>query len=216
MVGVVLLLITVPWHSGLSGYLLAWDNRAYWGTMVTTKITSLAPGGGILLTLLGTDGNSIGRQTFSRFYAAHVTLLPIVMLLLIVLHVYLVRKHGVTPAPGDETLPKKKFFPEQVYKDTVATFLVRGRGFDGGAGESALGHIADPTDIGYIPRPEWYFLFLFQMLKLFQGPLEFFGAIVLPGVAVGSLFLLPFIDRGKMLKLRQRTGAIALVIVAAA
>ncbi len=214
MVGVVLLLITMAF--GLSGYLLAWDNRAYWGTMVTTKITSLAPGGGILLTLLGTDGNSIGRQTFSRFYAAHVTLLPIVMLLLVVLHVYLVRKHGVTPAPGDETLPKKKFFPEQVYKDTVATFFwFAAVALMVALVKVPLGHIADPTDTGYIPRPEWYFLFLFQTLKIFEGPLEVFGAIVLPGVAVGSLFLLPFIDRGKMLKLRQRTGAIALVSVAA-
>jgi len=68
---------------------------------------------------------------------------------------------------------------------------------------------------GYNPRPEWYFLFLFQILKVFNGPLEVFGAIVLPGLAVGSLFLLPFIDRGKMLMIRQRTGAIALASVAA-
>lgn len=214
IVGVVLFLLTLAF--GLSGYLLAWDNRAYWGTMVTTQITALAPGGKILLTLLGTDGSSIGRQTFARFYTAHVTLLPLVMLLLVVFHVYLVRKHGVTPAPGDENLPKKKFFPEQVYKDTLATFvwfavvavmvaLVK----------VPLGHVADPTDTGYIPRPEWYFLFLFQILKVFSGPLEVFGAIVLPGLAIGSLFLLPFIDRGTMLRLRQRTGAIALAGVAA-
>ncbi len=214
MVGVVLLLLTLAF--GLSGYLLAWDNRAYWGTMVTTRITSLAPGGKILLTLLGTDGSSIGRETFARFYAAHVTLLPLLTLFLVVFHVYLVRKHGVTPAPGDENRPKKKFFPEQVYKDTVATFVW----FAAVAVLVALvkvplGHAADPTDTGYNPRPEWYFLFLFQILKAFNGPLEVFGAIVLPGLAVGSLFLLPFIDRGKMLMLRQRTGAIALASVAA-
>lgn len=214
MVGVVLLLITLAF--GLSGYLLAWDNRAYWGTMVTTRITSLAPGGKILLALLGTDGDSIGRQTFARFYAAHVTLLPIITLLLIIFHVYLVRKHGVTPAPGDENLPKKKFFPEQVYKDTVATFLW----FAVVAAMVAwvkvpLGHVADPTDTGYVPRPEWYFLFLFQMLKAFNGPLEVVGAIILPGLAVGSLFLLPFIDRGKMKQIRQRTGAIAVMTMLA-
>jgi ubiquinol-cytochrome c reductase cytochrome b subunit len=214
IVGVVMLLLTLAF--GLSGYLLAWDNRAYWGTMVTTQITSLAPGGKLLLTLLGTDGSSIGRQTFARFYTAHVTLLPLVMLLLVVLHVYLVRKHGVTPAPGDEVLPKKKFFPEQVYKDTLATFawfavVALMVAFV----KVPLGHVADPTDTGYIPRPEWYFLFLFQMLKVFNGPLEVFGAIVLPGLAVGSLFLLPFIDRGQMLRIRQRTGAIALASVAA-
>ena len=74
MVGVFSVLLTLAF--GLSGYLLAWDNRAYWGTMVTTQITALAPGGSLLLRVLGTDGGSIGRVTFARFYAAHVTLLP--------------------------------------------------------------------------------------------------------------------------------------------
>ena len=214
MVGVVLLLVTMAF--GLSGYLLAWDNRAYWGTVVTTRITSLAPGGAILLKLLGTDGNSIGRETFSRFYAAHVTLLPLVTLLLVVFHVYLVRKHGVTPAPGDADRPKKKFYPEQVYKDTVATFLwFAALALMVALVKVPLGHAADPTDTGYVPRPEWYFLFLFQTLKAFNGPMEVFGAIVLPGLAVGSLFLLPFIDRGTMLRIRQRTGAIAIASVGA-
>ena len=214
MIGVVLLLITLAF--GLSGYLLAWDNRAYWGTMVTTQITKLAPGGDLILRLLGTDGDSIGRVTFARFYAAHVTLLPIVTLLLIVLHVILVRKHGVTPAPGDENRPKKKFFPEQVYKDTVATFawfavLALMVAFV----KVPLGNVADPTDTSYIPRPEWYFLFLFQMLKVFEGKLEVVGAIILPGIAVGSLLLMPFIDRAKAIQVRQRTTAIGVVVLAA-
>ena len=152
MVGVVLLLLTMAF--GLSGYLLAWDNRAYWGTMVTTRITSLAPGGAILLRLMGTDGNSIGRETFARFYAAHVTLLPLITLLLVVFHVYLVRKHGVTPAPGDENRPKKKFFPEQVFRDTVATFLwFAAVALMVALVKVPLGHAADPTDTGYNPAP---------------------------------------------------------------
>ncbi len=44
-----------------------------------------------------------------------------------------------------------------------------------------LEQLADPTDTSYIPRPEWYFLFLFQTLKLFNGPLEVVGSVVLPG-----------------------------------
>ena len=58
-----------------------------------------------------------------------------------------------------------------------------------------LEQLADPTDTTYIPRPEWYFLFLFQTLKLFKGPLEVVGAVVLPGLAVLALILVPFIDR---------------------
>ncbi len=213
ILGVVLLLLTLAF--GLSGYLLPWDTRAYWGTVVTTHIAALAPGGSILLRILGTDGNSIGRVTFARFYAAHVSLLPILTLLLIVFHVYLVRKHGVTPAPGDELLPKKKFFPVQVFKDTLAIFAwVVALACMVAFVKVPLGHLADPLDTSFVPRPEWYFLFLFQALKLFQGPLEVFGAVVLPGLAVALLVLMPFIDRGRAVMLRQRTAAIILVVLA--
>ncbi len=216
MVGVLLFLITLAF--GLSGYLLPWDNRAYWGTVVTTHITSLAPGGSILLRVLGTDGNSIGRVTFARFYAAHVSLLPILMLLLIVFHVYLVRRHGVTPVPGDELKPKKKFFPVQVLKDTVATcvWLVALACMVAFV-KVHLGNMSDPTDTSFVPRPEWYFMFLFQALKFFQGgSLEIVGAVVLPGLAVALLMLMPFIDRGKAVMIRQRTAAILVVVLATA
>ena len=116
MVGVTLLLITLAF--GLTGYLLPWDNRAYWGTVVTTQIASQAPiAGPYLLRLLGGEG-SVGNVTFSRFYALHTVLLPPLTMILIGIHIYLVRKHGVAPAPGD-TAPQTKFFPEQVFKDTV-------------------------------------------------------------------------------------------------
>jgi quinol-cytochrome oxidoreductase complex cytochrome b subunit len=212
MVGGVLLLVTLAY--GLTGYLLPWDNRAYWGTVVTTQIAAQAPGAGpYILRLLGSDGGSIGVVTFARFYSVHVLLLPPITLLLVAIHVYLVRRHGVAPAAGDNA-PKKKFYPEQVFKDTVATFLwfavlVVMAIF----AKVPLGHVADPTDISYIPRPEWYFLFLFQTLKLFEGPLEIVGSLVLPTLAIIALFLVPFIDRGRAIAIRKRTGAIALVVL---
>src|SRR5258708_5489959 len=116
MMGVVLLLITLAF--GLTGYLLPWDNRAYWGTVVTTQIASQAPvAGPYLLRLLGSQG-AVGNVTFSRFYALHTVLLPPLTMILIGIHIYLVRKHGVAPEVGDNA-PKRKFFPEQVFKDTV-------------------------------------------------------------------------------------------------
>ena len=137
MVGVLLLLLTLAF--GLTGYLLPWDNRAYWGTVVTTQIAALPPGAGpYVLRLLGSDGGSIGAMTFARFYAAHVLLLPPLTMLLIAIHVYLVRRHGVTPIAADAALPKKKFYPEQVFKDTVATFVwFADPGHDGGRGRAS-------------------------------------------------------------------------------
>src|SRR3954471_12731913 len=85
MVGVVLLLLTLAY--GLTGYLLPWDNRAYWGTVVATQIAAQAPVMGPYLTrLLGGEG-SIGVVTFARFYGMHVLLLPPATIFLIAVHV---------------------------------------------------------------------------------------------------------------------------------
>lgn len=214
MLGVILLLLTLGF--GLTGYLLPWDNRAYWGTVVTTQITAKAPlAGPYILRLLGSEDGNIGSQTFARFYGAHVLLLPPLTMLLIGLHVFLVRKHGVAPA-AVEVGPPKKFYPGQVFKDTVAIFVMFAILFAlAVAVRVPLGKIADPTDTTYIPRPEWYFLFLFQTLKFFEGPLEIIGSMVLPGIAVALLFATPFIDRGAAVKLRQRTLAIGIVVLGA-
>jgi len=213
MLGVVLLLVTLAF--GLTGYLLPWDNRAYWGTVVTTQIAASAPGGQIVQQLMGAEGGIVGAVTFARFYAVHVLLLPPVTMLLIGIHVFLVRKHGVAPAPV-ETLPKKKFYPEQVFKDTLAIFVVFVILFSLAiAAKVPVGRLADPTDTSYIPRPEWYFLFLFQTLKFFDGPLEVIGSVVLPTIAILALFATPFIDRGAVLRVGKRTTAIAIVLLAA-
>jgi ubiquinol-cytochrome c reductase cytochrome b subunit len=122
----------------------------------------------------------------------------------------------VAPAPSDEGQPKKKFYPQQVFKDTVAIFIAFAILFTLAiAARVPLEQLADPTDTAYIPRPEWYFLFLFQMLKLFEGPLEVVGAVVLPGLAVLTLLLVPFIDRSKVVRVTKRTTAFAAVFLAA-
>jgi mono/diheme cytochrome c family protein len=94
---------------------------------------------------------------------------------------------------------KKKgvpFFPDIIFKDVIVAFIVLlvliGLAYFLGA---PLEERADPSDTNYTPRPEWYFLFLFQLLKYFPGKLEVFGVIVLPTLAILGLFLLPFIDR---------------------
>ena len=211
MVGVVLLLITMVF--GLTGYLLPWDNRAYWGTVVTTQIAGQAPVLGPYIQQLMGASNGVGALTFTRFYSVHVMILPLLMVLLIMLHVYLVRRHGVAPA-ADDNKPKKKFFPEQVFKDTVAIFIAFCILFALAIfAKVPLGRLADPTDTAYIPRPEWYFLFLFQTLKYFEGPLEIVGSLVLPNLAIVVLLLVPFIDRGPAIKTVKRTYAMVVVLL---
>jgi ubiquinol-cytochrome c reductase cytochrome b subunit len=213
VVGVILLLLTLAY--GLTGYLLPWDNRAYWGTVVTTQIGATVPLAGPYVSRLLASTGDVGVVTFARFYGLHVLLLPPATMILIALHVYLVRRHGVAPAPGDELKPKKSFYPEQVFKDTVAVFIAFAILFTLAiAVRVPLERMADPTDTSYIPRPEWYFLFLFQTLKLFNGPLEVVGTVLLPTLAILALILTPFIDRSKMVKLRNRTLAVGIVLLA--
>ena len=214
LLGVVLLLFTLAY--GLTGYLLPWDNRAYWGTVVATQIAGKTPLIGPYLTrLLGSEG-SIGVVTFARFFALHVLLLPPLTTLVIVVHVYLVRKHGVAPVPGESGL-KRKFFPSQFFKDTVAIFAAFATLVVlAVAVKVPLDRLADPTDIAYIPRPDWYFLFLFQSLKLFQGSLEVVGSFVLPMLAVLAILLVPFLDRGAPRRLARRTVAFGALALAAA
>ncbi len=215
LVGVLLLLLTLAF--GLTGYLLNWDNRAYWATVVTLQIMSLPPvAGEMTLQVLGSEGGRVGAATFQRFYALHVMVLPAATAVLAGLHLYLVRKHGVAPQPGDEDKPSKKFYPGQVFKDTVAIFVAFAVLFAIAATiEAPLGKMADPNDTSFVPRPEWYFLFLFETLKFFEGSLEIVGAVILPTLAMLLLAALPFIDTGKLRKVTQRTTAIGVVALCA-
>ncbi len=107
-----------------------------------------------------------------------------------------------------------KFFPDIIYKDLIVSFaifliLIGLAIFVGVASEPK----ADPNDASYIPRPEWYFLFLFQMLKYFPGEIEWVGTAIIPGLAVMALFLLPFFDRNPQRHWSQRKFAISFMSI---
>jgi mono/diheme cytochrome c family protein len=107
-----------------------------------------------------------------------------------------------------------KFFPDIIYKDMIVAFgvfilLVFLATFIGVKPEAP----ADPNDSTYIPRPEWYFLFLFQMLKYFPGSIEWVGTAIVPALAVLALLFLPFYDRSPVRYWRKRRLAIGLMSI---
>ncbi len=223
LTGVALLLVLLAF--ALTGYLLPWDQRAYWATVVTINLVALPPLIGPALAALVRGGPEIGALTLTRWYSAHVILLPGLLLLLVGLHLFLMRRHGisgpVTKVSGtvfDGAPPKTvTFFPYQAARDVTVTLVVAAvlvalawRGMP------ALEAPADPADATYTPRPEWYFLGLFQLLKYFPGRWEIVGALVLPGLALGALALLPWIDRGPERDPRRRRGILAAVTGAVA
>ena len=200
--GVVLLLLILGF--ALSGYLLPWDQKAYWATTVTINVARSGPMGEYVAGLLR-GGSGLGPLTLLRWYSAHVFLLPACLIAFIVAHVYLMRRHGISGPIVPVAGPAKPFYPYHALKDTIAVALVFAALVALAVTFRApLDAVADPTDATYVPRPEWYFLSLFQLLKYFPGPLEPVATQGVPGLVVAFLFLLPFLGRSGSRRLRDR------------
>lgn len=203
--GVLLLLLVLG--LSLTGYLLPWDQKGYWATKVSTNLAAITPMFGPWIQKIIIGGTDYGHHTLTRFFALHAGVLPAGVIALLVLHIYLFRRHGITPKKPLRK-PDEAFWPEQVLKDAVACLAVlatvlvliwlpRLRDADAPLG-AELGAPADPSQAFSAARPEWYFLFLFQFLKYFPGSTEIIGAIVIPSVALLVLVLMPFIGNWKL------------------
>ena len=201
--GVILFMLALGF--GFTGYLLPWNQLAYFATRVGTEIVRVVPFVGEFALRFLRGGDNVTGATLTRFYAIHVAVLPAMTTFFIALHLYLVQKHGMsTPAsqqrPGAQ--PRSmRFFPDFLMRDLVgwlaalailaalAAFL-----------PAELGTEADP----FAPapegiKPEWYFMFMFQTLKFLPPHIlgiiegEAFGILVF-SVAGALLFVVPFLD----------------------
>ena len=195
--GVVLLLLVLA--LSLTGYLLPWDQKGFWATKVATSIAAITPFIGPELQKLVVGGSDYGHHTLTRFFALHAGVIPGVIIAFIVAHIYLFRRHGLTPKEPRRR-PDAAFWPDQVLRDAVAClavllvvvfFIIRYRGAE-------LGAPADASEQFSAARPEWYFLFLFQLLKYFPGGTEIWGAIVIPALLMGVLIAMPFVGKWKL------------------
>jgi ubiquinol-cytochrome c reductase cytochrome b subunit len=195
IVGVLLLLVTMV--LGLTGYLLPWDMDAYFASQVAINLTLNVPFIGGWIQQFVQDGTTMGTLTINRFFGLHVWLMPAALVALVAAHLAIFRWNGAAGPPVEDPRPLRKgrFWPDQLFMDTAASFLV----LIGIVALSAfwppfLDAKADPT-VQFTPYPAWYFLDLFGLLNLVPGNLEIFGAIIVPGIATALLLLLPWIDR---------------------
>ena len=213
--GILLLLVVLGF--GFTGYLLPWDEKAYWATVVGVEIASTAPGLGDFVAKVMRGGTEIGAVTLSRFYALHTIWLPWLAFGLVGVHLFFVRYYGSSGKPEntpEEMKTGKPFYPDQVFEDVVGMLIL----FVALAAVALfvpvpLEDVADPTNADYDPRPEWYFLFLFQLLKYFQGPFEIIGTFVIPTVGMLLLLFLPFLDRSERTVLWKRPIALTVTSV---
>src|SRR4051812_27525069 len=203
--GVILLQLVLA--LSLTGYLLPWDQKGFWATKVATNLIAVVPLIGPALQKVIIGGSDYGHHTLTRFFALHAGVLPASITALVIGHIYLFRRHGIT---AKQPLRKRDaaFWPDQVLKDAVACLAVlatvlflilRPRLFGGhGAMGAELGAPADASEPYSAARPEWYFLFLFQFLKFFPGTTEIWGAIVIPALVMLLIFLMPLFGRWRL------------------
>ncbi len=230
VVGVGLLLLVLG--SSFTGYLLPWDQRAYWATNVASGIAGEVPFIGHWVQSLLIGGAQIGTVTLTRFFTFHVIVIPALTAMLIGVHLFMVVRQGISASPGKmkgEMLPgqpvkeayekqyeaSKKdgesFFPGTVSKDAIMAVIVVGiimvlAIFFPHTSQAP----ADPTSTTYNPRPEWYFLFFFEFLKLFPGSLEPVAAVLVPALAFLVLLGVPFLSRGFRREWSKRRVSLAI------
>ena len=190
---------------GFTGYLLPWNELAYFATKVGTEITSAVPGIGGFAGRLLRGGDEVTGATLTRFYGIHVAILPATAVALLGLHLYLVQRHGMSVPPGVErkggAARVMPFVPNFLLRDIVgwlsalAILAALAAYFPAELGKKADPFLPAPAGI----KPEWYFMFMFQTLKYLPSHiLGIEGEIVgILGFGLGGLFLLliPVLDR---------------------
>jgi cytochrome b6 len=191
---------------GFSGYLLPWNELAYFATKVGTDIAGAVPGIGEHLLVFMRGGEDVTGATLSRFFGFHVAVFPGIFTVLLFVHLLLVQRQGMseplenerTPGAPHQTMP---FFPNFLLRDLLLWLIVLNVlavlavFFPWELGKKADAFAPAPAGI----KPEWYFLFMFQTLKLIPAHLWFiegetFGVLVF-GVAGVLWLIVPFWDR---------------------
>ena len=193
---------------GFSGYLLPWNQLAYFATKVGTDIAGTVPVVGEWTLRFLRGGDRVSGGTLSRFYGWHVAILPAVATLLLAFHLVQVQVQGMSVPPEVEPPdgPGRgmRFFPDFLLRDLFGWILALGVITALAAlFPWELGEKADPFAPAYANiRPEWYFVFMFQTLKLVPGGaiagIEYEALAILGfGLGAGLLPLVPFLDRAR-------------------
>jgi quinol-cytochrome oxidoreductase complex cytochrome b subunit/mono/diheme cytochrome c family protein len=212
----------------LTGYLLPWDQKGFYATQVATNIAGGIKYVGPFIQKVAVGGSEYGNHTLTRFFGLHVAILPGILIALLIAHIWVFRRHGITHPKNP--VGHGWFWPDQAFRDMVVGLIMFAimlglvfygwgnkieptPGPDGTvaarstydkiahAGRDGRGANLDaPADknTDYPARPEWYFLFLFQLLKYFPGDQSYIGTLVIPGAIATILFILPFLGVGKL------------------
>ncbi|MBI3695259.1 MAG: cytochrome b N-terminal domain-containing protein [Acidobacteria bacterium] len=198
--GMVLLFLALMF--GFSGYLLPWNTLAFFATKVGTDMAGVIPGVGHFVLRFLRGGEEVTGATLTRFFGFHVAVLPGLTTVLLLFHLALVQKWGMSShQPPGTTVPTMPFFPNFVLRELVGWYgALAVLGSLAALFPWELGTKADP--FAAAPRgihPEWYFLAVFYTLKLIPSKILVFDGevvgILVFGLGALGWMLMPFWDR---------------------
>lgn len=217
--GVLIFIVTITF--GFTGYLLPWNQIAFWATTVGTESANKVPVVGEWLRYFLRGGEAVTGETLSRFFVVHVIILPWVLTGLIAVHLFLMRATNLATLErvGEEKKIAPEygvpFFPVHVAKEGVVLVLLLA--FLVTLSVVWPWEIGEPADPLVTPphiKPEWYFLPSYQLLKYFEGPYGAFMGIIACSLPFLLLLLWPFLDRGKERHPKKRPWAVGIGLVA--
>lgn len=216
------ILLALMLGMAFTGYLLPWDEKAYFATAVGTNLIAELPVVGSVLQRLVRGGSEMGTLTLSRFFVLHVFVLPAVLIGFIAGHVFFFRKAGaagpIEEDPVAPKLPAVPFYPRQVAMDALFAVVIIGiLAAIAHYVPMDLGPAANPADTHFLPRPEWYYRPAFQWLKYLSGRWSLMGGIMLPALLALIFAAVPFLDRRPERRPWRRpvtVGAFALFLAA--
>jgi ubiquinol-cytochrome c reductase cytochrome b subunit len=185
-----LLVVALAIGEAITGGLLPWDQRGWWARVVEGNILGLAPVVGRFMQQMMLGGSELGAIGLARAYAIHVIVLPIAVGTILWGRGKLVRRHGWTEGPTTRAT-YRELLARQLGIAAIVMILIAGLAM--ASHGAPLDAPADPMS-DYPARPEWFLLTMFQLRKLFHGPLEFWGTSLLPAAAGLYLALLPVLD----------------------
>ncbi len=210
VLGVFLLFITLGF--GFTGYLLPWDQRAFWATTVGTESAGAVPVIGDFLLNFIRGGATVSDVTLTRFFGIHTLVLPVSLAAVLLVHIVLIHQHGLAnpKKPAGQVKPDEEpgipFFPHYILDEAIAWYIVLAvlvilaSLFPAGL-EAKANPLETPAHI----KPEWYFLSLYQFLKLVPRTV----GVLTPVAAAPLLILLPFLDRNPEVAPAKRPRMIA-------
>ncbi len=193
LIGLLLLLLVLAFN--FTGYLLPWDQLAYWAITVGTSLLSYIPVVGTAVTNFLLGGPEVGQATLRNFYAIHVAVLPVLLMLMMSYHFWKVRKDGGISQPlrhKKERVERLTTIPHLVQIEfAAAAVLITALTLWVIFVPAPLEALADPSHPPNPAKAAWYFMGL-QELLLHMHPL---AAMALPGIIIVGFILIPWLDR---------------------